>query len=1105
MSVFDLPRLHFSGTAVTRLPTGPRSGLVDLATNQALTDAGPFPADRPPAEYHAWLEQRGPRYDAAGRLNPEGIFSVAKGWNFGGNGHFWVDARIVAAEGPGGVDRTDPVVGRAVDMWGHYNEYLATTFNRARVFDVDPTSRWTTTIMIGQFAFGRVGRSHDVGYMLTGDVTGFCPPRWHNPTHILDAGGHHLAAEMRRSVVHQFVVAKDVGLTWLEEAAASPLVTRLRAVVEGGEADGLVVQFALTNMAPPVAHDTPDPWDVRGTIAPWRVSEPRTYPAGRLLTPRRAPRAPGSAGPASGGLHNLTVALTGDRVTLNMITAVPVTRRAADPGPGPTPALGPRIDAGDLELRGARTGRLLARIPRTAYLGEGYDLIGGIVTVPAELPGSAVADEALCLVGTGPGGQRRVLLGEEEVNVQADEACLFLEHPDRSHGTEFPVEVMVRSFVRGRPCAVEAVHVRQVLNPCSRPLDPAATARWGDAELVQVRPGRLDEPGEYGPGCTVRTDAAGRGWFTVRGAQAGAGRILLGTGADDLPCEPDAPAAAAYDDADALGWWSGAGWLAVRVLPDDWHLETVPADQVDFDLIYREVFAYYELLYSFMKHEVFSLADACKVKTYARLIWQMCDPANKAKTYYMPPTRDLSEPKARLLLRFLRAQQAVAGIPVLASSARRTGSGITRRGQLWTALKQAAAIELAVMLQYLYAAYSIPTYGAGVEHVRRGLWTPEQLRLVCGDGGQSRAGGIRGTLLTIAKEEMIHFLVVNNIIMAMGEPFHVPVIDFGTVNATLPVPLDFALEPFGIGSVQRFIAIEHPEEQIGEVRHEPDMGASSVDPEPSSYSYASLSELYADIREGLQRVPDLFMVAKGRGGGEHHLFLRRSVNTVHPDYQLEVDDLTSALFAIDFITEQGEGGKLASVLAAGHDSGESHFEMFLRMSDLLMVEQLAEQQVGARWRLPWSPAYPVPRNPTLNEGNPNTELVTDPDTQAVMHLFNRSYYLMVQLMVQHFGQQPDASLRRSKLMNSAIDVMTGMMSPLAELLVTLPSGRRGKTAGPSFELEDEPRYNSRPDVAMRSIALRFQHLAEAARKADAVPDRVREMFAFYAEYFRNLA
>ncbi|MGH3804286.1 MAG: ferritin-like domain-containing protein, partial [Pseudonocardiaceae bacterium] len=402
----------------------------------------------------------------------------------------------------------------------------------------------------------------------------------------------------------------------------------------------------------------------------------------------------------------------------------------------------------------------------------------------------------------------------------------------------------------------------------------------------------------------------------------------------------------------------GRGALAVRVLPDDWRLDDIPQEDVTFDLVYREIFAFYELLSSFMKAEVFSLADRFRVKTYARLIWQMCDPRNKTKTYYMPPTRDLSEPKAHLLLKFLHAQNTVNGVPTIVAASQRTNRGITTRSELVPALRHAATIELAVLLQYLYAAFSIPTYGAGVEYLRRGEWTCEQLRLVCGDGGETLDKGMRSSLFAVAREEMIHFLLVNNIIMAVGEPFHIPSIDFGTINNQLLVPLDFSLEPLGVGSVARFIAIEQPAGLIGEVRRADIISSGSRE---QGHLYSSLSELYGNIREGLQRVPNLFMVDKGRGGGEHHLFLRESINAVHPDYQLEVDDLASALFAIDVVTEQGEGNVLTSVTP----EEESHFDTFLRMSDLLMTEQMK----GVRPRRPpWSPAYPVVRNPTLYRG-----------------------------------------------------------------------------------------------------------------------------------------
>nr|AHE14873.1 RebD-like chromopyrrolic acid synthase [uncultured bacterium] len=1008
MSVFDLPRLHFAGTATTKLPTGPRNGLVDLTTHSVVMDGERFPPERPVAEYHAYLDRVGGKGDA-----------------FGGNGYFALDAAVTAVElGAGEVVTDDPVTGRAVDVWGHYNPYLATTFNRARIFDVDPASNWTSTIMVGQFGFGRLHRSHDVEYMFTGGVHGTQPPRWHEDGRVL----------------HQFVVCGGDETTWLDSAADSPAVARLRELVETGAADGLVVQLALSDAAPAPIPDTRQ-WRVRGTIAPWHEDEPRTCPAGRLLTP-----------------HNLTVDVH-DHVTLNLVSFRP-----------PDGTTG-------LELRTADSDTLVARVPG--------DSPHGVVAVPLVARCGA---EALCLVGTNEAGERVVVAREREVTVLADDASLFLEHPRDAADDEQDVEVTVRTFVRGVPTGVPSVHIRQFSNPRACPLDERATepsARPEDVDVVLLSA----DGTRWSRDCVLGTDEHGRGRFVVRGAKAGAARLLLtpdrATPLDGLG------AAAAYDNDDALGVWSAHGSVAVRVLPDHWRLDDVPQDEVTFDLLYREVFAFYELLYSFMGDEVFSLADRFRIETHPRLIWQMCDPRNRAKTYYMPPTRDLTGPQARLLLKYLRARHSEVTAPTIEPSLARSGKPISTRTELVHALRHGVTIELAVMLQYLYAAFSIPTYGAGQQLVRRGDWTPEQLRLMCGDGGETADGGVRGALLGVAREEMIHFLVVNNVLVAIGEPFHLPDIDFGTINDNLMVPLDFSLEALGLGSVQRFIQIEQPDGLVGAVR----LGDLPAPVESEQdYDYASLSELYGDIREGLRRVPGLFLVDKGRGGGEHHLFLRESINTRHPDYQLEVDDLSSALFAIDVVTEQGEGG----VLTDADSDEESHYDTFVRVAELLMRERLAAAEKG---RVRWSPAYPVARNPTLRADRQAMELVTDPVARTLMTLFNKSYFMMLQLMVQHFGGSPDASLRRSKLMNSAIDVMTGVMRPLAELLVTVPSGRHGRTAGPSFELGEKPAYISRPDVARRSISLRFRHLAEAARKCTLVPDKVVGNLEFLADQF----
>lgn len=1104
MSVFDVPRLHFAGTAVTRLPTGPRSGLYDLARGRAVTaDGEPFPTDRPPREYHDHLDALGHRYEPDGRATPDGRFGTVKGWNFGGNGHFWVDARVTGWEDtPGRPDTRDPVVGRHVDMWGHYNDYLATTFNRARVLDIDPASNWTTTVMVGGFGFGRAGRSHETGSMALGPVTGLQPPRWQNARHILDTGDHPLADLFRRSVVHQFVVDADLGLEWFAETENSEAARRLRARAAADGHGGLVVRFALSNMAAPQACDTPDIWQVRGTIAAWHRDEERTCPAGRLLSARE-PRRNGTATP----LHNAAVHVTPDHTTLDLVTAIPAVGRDPQPRPGAERVhlLGPRLDAGDLELRTRDTRRLVARIPREAYLGD-TDTTGGLVTVPtrpehaAHLADPAAPAEPLVLVGTLPGGDPEVLLAEEEIVVRADDSALILDPADPG-ADDTGTTVALRTYRLGRP-APTRLHVRQFFNPRALPGDPRAQsgARCGDVRIVDLRPQTGGDPA-WADTCPLTTGDDGRARLAVRCASAGATRLLVVPADDELPGDLDAPgsAARAYDNDDLLGYWPAVCAVDARVLPDTRHLDDIPRDQVTFEVLYREVFAPYELLYSFMKDEVFSLADRSRVATYARLIWLMCDPQNRDKTFYMPSTRDMSAPQARLLLAYLRLDESSRRPPPRLVPRGGHNGAITTRGQLYDGLCQAAGAELAIMMQYLYAAWSIPMYEAGRELVERGTWTKEQLHLACGDGAETLSNGIRGNLLGVAREEMMHFLVINNIITAMGQPFHLPRIDFGSRDSGLRVPLDLSLEAFGLGSVQRFIALEQPYGIL------PDLDTDAAAPPRTGtgpYPYQSLSDLYAAIREGLGVVPNLFLVDRGRGGGEHHLFMRKSVNAVHPDYQLEVDDVASARFAIDFVTEHGEG----DVLHGNRHGEESHYDTFLRISDLLTAEHLGgtgQPRDGARRRPPWTPAYPVLRNPSLYDRNPAREHVTDPEARAAMLVFNRSYFLMNQLMIQHFGAAPDTSLRRSHLMNAAIDVMTGMMRPLAEHLVTLPSGRPGRTAGPSFELEEEPGLIPRPDVAMRSIGVRFAHLTVMAAELPGLPARVAELMQHYADYFRT--
>jgi hypothetical protein len=271
-------------------------------------------------------------------------------------------------------------------------------------------------------------------------------------------------------------------------------------------------------------------------------------------------------------------------------------------------------------------------------------------------------------------------------------------------------------------------------------------------------------------------------------------------------------------------------------------------------------------------------------------------------------------------------------------------------------------------------------------------------------------------------------------------------------------------------------------------------GNDTTSSEP--YRYGSLSELYAAIRDGLQRVPNAIQVTKGSGGGTHHLFMRESINAVHPDYQLEVDDVPSAVFAIDFVTEHGEGG----VLGDAQHGEESHFATFGRIHRELATERATDQPDRDS---PWSPSYPVLRNPTLAAGELAKEPITHEPARLVATVFNRSYRLAMQLMVQHFGGCPDANPRRSPLMNWALDLMVGVLRPVAELLVTLPSGRAGRTAGPTFELGHTLEYLPRPSAAAIRIAGELTETAHLAAKCEHLSPSVAALLNLTAAHIRD--
>jgi chromopyrrolic acid synthase len=1068
VSVLELPRLHFRGTARIHAPTGDRNAapIYDLATQAVYRDGVRVDPDERPAAMHQHLRTLGPRFGLDGAADDDGPLSAAAGWNFGGNGHFSWTATISGVQHQlGRVSTDDPVVGRAIDLWGHHNPYLGTTFNRARIVRHDPSSPWSTQVLAGRVTLGRGDRSLDQPYALTGDVAGPAPARLQRFDFITGLEHHWLAPEFGEAALYQLVLPR----AGLDIRTRRGVLGAFAAALDEPEFDGLVVQFAVCNLWAGAAPEGPGFADLVGTVGLWRASELQSFPAGRLLVPAHAGGGERSCGPRLGAA---VVRLSDTHASFNIPSTVPRRGRAGQPeGPGLTASLGPALDVGPLELRLA-SGPRLAVIPYACYARALAH--GGIVDVPVEHDAPASEHAGLRLFA--PERSAEPLLVEREWVLHTDDAAVTLEHP--SPGAPARVEVEVRSFWRGRPAAAQAIHVESFYNPRAVP-----GWRHEAPEPQRYRYPLSREVEIAAMPTSVDTDDQGRGTLELSARRSGTARVLL------LPSPAEVPAALRgtgpdaidryVDIEDRLGLWGTAGSFSVRVLPDDRRLEAIPAEQVDYPLLYREVLQPYELLYSFMADEVFSLADRCKVETYARLMWQMSDPANLDKTYFMPPTRDLSRPKLRLLRAYLRNVERRGPLPTPIADRRRTPV-IAERDGLVAALRLAVELEQLIMLSYLFAAYSIPNYETARTWVAHGHWTEAQLRLACGDGHEGLEQGFRGALLEIAHEEMIHFLVVNNLLRAIGEPFYAPVPEFELARRLGPgFPIELA--PMSTRTLANLLHLELPH------------GESP----PNPAGYGSIAELYRSIRAAFVAAPERIVVAPRRSGGEHHLFLSEAYDRDHPDYQLEVDDLASACFALDFITGQGEGAPSDSRLRDA-----SHHQRLHEIAAAVELEAVARARAG---RPSWALAYPVLPNPSRHLDRPGRNYVPDPEARAVMGLVDDCYALSLRLMALHFCACPSASLRRSKLMNASIDVMTGTLRPLCLTLVGMPSGVPGWNAGPGFELAECRPPSADLEHELLAASAQCQRLAELARQIAQVPTSVRELLELFTITLVTLA
>jgi hypothetical protein len=305
-------------------------------------------------------------------------------------------------------------------------------------------------------------------------------------------------------------------------------------------------------------------------------------------------------------------------------------------------------------------------------------------------------------------------------------------------------------------------------------------------------------------------------------------------------------------------------------------------------------------------------------------------------------------------------------------------------------LRIAMRLELSTVPLYLYALYSIE------------------------DPACEAAQLIR----SIVAEEMLHFALVANLMLAVGGE---PGLDDPTLRPAYPSflanhvpPLVLNLAPATPEQIRTtFLVIEQP-----------DPPGSPTEPGV----YDSLGEFYAAIGVAIERFgadPAFGLFARPqteRQLSDPRFYGAVAFNAESTGDLMLVDGIAAARAAIEVIVHQGEG--LSDDLWVDAEHQElTHFAKFRRIAD-------GTSPIGGLRPLPVNPRgadYP-------------------PDAQRLSDLFNAVYAAMFLLLAALYEPRP----RKGGLVGRLYLAMTGVLAPIGRALATIPVGG-GLTAGPTFE------------------------------------------------------
>ncbi|MGO4293063.1 ferritin-like domain-containing protein [Chitinophaga sp. RAB17] len=360
-----------------------------------------------------------------------------------------------------------------------------------------------------------------------------------------------------------------------------------------------------------------------------------------------------------------------------------------------------------------------------------------------------------------------------------------------------------------------------------------------------------------------------------------------------------------------------------------------------------------------------------------------------------------------------------------------------------------AEIEHGLMLQYLYAAYSLG-----------GPQVPEKYR--------EQISTWQEVILGIAKEEMGHFVSVQNVLKLIGGPLHFERQDYPWDTPFYPFP--FKLEPLTLNSLAKYVYAEAPATFINSedplAKEIKDRVAAEV---PKANTVGALFHVLLHLIQDPAVIGDEIFQAdtypfqakfdewgRGYAGGQRGNTHGGSPKGSPDVLVMPLASRDDAYNALNAIAEQGEDNTVES-------DEPSHFIRFLNVYKE-MRDVIAEAGTS------WAPARNVAVNPFIpsdtedesddpSEGQSSDEerdKITNPEAQNWGHLFNLRYRMLLNFLTHSFVLEDGlnaagAVTPRGLIINSTFGEMYNLRS-IATAMVQMPLkvGVGDKTAGPPF-------------------------------------------------------